>query len=457
MDVLQTINPYTEEVIHTYEWMCSSIVHSKIQAAEAARSLWQDTSIEKRVVVLKKLQAVLLEKSLLFATQITHEMGKPIEQAKAEIEKCARLCDYYAREAPAFIQTTLIETPTFLAEKQICPIGLILGVMPWNYPFWQVFRFVIPNLMIGNAIILKHAPNVTGCALLIEKLFESVGFLKHLVTTLIIDIPQVSEVIRHPMIRGVTMTGSASAGRSIAKASGEALKKVVLELGGSDPCLIFQDANLEQAANAVATSRLSNAGQVCISAKRILVHESIEKKFIEKLLNYARTYQYGDPLSSDTRLGPMARSDLRQTLAHQVERMKQQGSECLIGGNIPASETGYFYPATVMRNVLPDSIAYREEIFGPVISISTFSEDDMGVQLANQTPYGLGASIFTQRMAYAKEIAKKLNVGSCAINTYVASDPALAFGGTKESGFGRELGEEGLKEFANIKMVLTSQ
>ena len=453
MSQFETINPATEEVLAQYTFLKPKAIDALLEKASLAQKSWAKESIRTRVDKLATLKRILSQRNEELAQLMTQELGKPITQSRGEISKCGLLCDYYAKNAEAFLTPDTIPTEYQLSMRTFAPLGLILGIMPWNYPFWQVFRYVIPNLMVGNGVVLKHAPNVTACALAMADLFKEAGFIPDLFLTLVIDVPDIAQVIHHPSIRGITITGSERAGQSVAIEAGRALKKVVLELGGSDPYLILEDADLDVAAEACVHSRLSNAGQVCIAAKRILVHKSIESAFTERVMNLARTYICGDPRGEQTTMGPMARADLRTMIHEQVQRSIKSGGVCLMGAKIPEGR-GYYYPATVLNEVSSDSPAFKEELFGPIICITRIHSESEAITLANQTPFGLGAAVFSKDIKRAQVIAQQLDVGSCAINTYVASHPALPFGGTKLSGFGRELSMEGMREFANIKTIM---
>lgn len=455
MDNLITINPTTEQVIASYEWMSNKTIESRLTQASHSQQIWAKIKPKDRATLLHTLQKNLELHRADFATLMATEMGKPLNQGLAEIDKCVRLCTYYAEHAEEFLAPQTIQTEHAVSLRAFFPIGLILGIMPWNFPFWQVFRFVIPNLLAGNGAVLKHAPNVTGCALAIEKLFEASGFLDGIFTTLIIDVPAIASLIQHRAIAGVTLTGSDRAGRAVAMEAGRALKKVVLELGGSDPYLVLADADITKAAQCCVQSRLSNTGQVCIAAKRILVSKKIAPQFTEEVLALASQYHYGDPFAEKTTMGPIARDDLRTTLDAQVKKVLDEGAKCLLGGQLPDGQ-GFFYPATVLTDVSPSSLVVHEELFGPVLCITAVDSDEEAIQLANQTPYGLSAAVFTQDAARGQQIAQLLDVGVCAVNTAVASDPRLPFGGTKQSGFGRELSVEGMREFINTKTIIVS-
>ena len=451
-----TINPATEECIAEYTFITKKCIVESLIQSDTAQKSWVKVPIKQRVQRLNSLGNLLLKNQEKLAILLTTEVGKPIKQSRAEIEKCRLLCDYYCENAETFLKAENIKTADHLSQRTFAPLGLILGIAPWNFPFWQVFRYAIPNLMAGNGIVLKHAENVTGCALAMAHLFQEAGFIPQLFITLIVAVEDVEFIISHQTIRGITLTGSAPAGAAVAMESGRALKKVVLELGGSDPYLILDDADIAKAAHACVTSRLNNAGQVCIAAKRILVHKKIEHDFIDCVLELASQYICGDPTKEETTLGPMARRDLRHILHKQVSATIENGAECFLGGAIPEG-TGFFYPATVLTRVKKDALAFKEELFGPVICITSVNSTDEALTLANQTPFGLGAAIFSKNIKKAQQIAEDLDVGIVAINDFVASNPALPFGGTKQSGFGRELSSEGMREFVNIKTIMIKE
>lgn len=452
MSVFTSYNPVNGEIIGTYPVMEKSVWQKRIANASVAQCAWSRTRFEERKTRLQALARTLRAELETYAKLMTTEMGKPITQARAEIEKCAILCDYYAEAGEAFLQPELIKTHWQKSYRLYQPLGVLFGIMPWNFPFWQVMRFAIPNLMLGNAVLFKHAPNVMGVAKAMESLALSSGLPEGLFASLGIDVVAVPEVIAHPEIRGVSLTGSCRAGRSVASLAGQSLKKVVLELGGSDPYIILEDADLDLAAKQCVLSRMSNAGQVCIAAKRLIVMASCYEAFVKKVLHYVSEYQCADPILESTLLGPMAREDLRQALHAQVETMQKQGAHCVLGGQIP-SGPGYYYPATVLLDVSPAML--ETEVFGPVVCISKVATEDDAFELANASPYGLAGAVFTQDTARGEMLARtRLQAGTCAVNTFVASDPRLPFGGIKQSGFGRELSREGIHEFANIKTVV---
>ncbi len=454
---INTVNPTTEETIQHYTLMSKEEVESLIQAMNKAQKLWSKTDFSIRRQYFKNLANLLLERKEKLARIITDEMGKPISQAIPEIEKCAKLCEYYAEMGEKFLEPEVIKTEFHKSYRAFEPLGIIFAIMPWNFPFWQVMRFAVPNLMAGNAGLLKHAPNSFGAALAIEKLFIDAGFPQDLFRSLLIDVDLAPFVIHHPLVAGVTLTGSNRAGQFVAKEAGEALKKVVLELGGSDPYVILEDADLEQAANECVRSRLSNCGQVCIAAKRIIVVDKIRAPFEALILEKAKKYVMGNPQDANINLGPMARNDLRKKLHEQVERSIKTGARCVLGGTLPETK-GYFYPATVLLDVRTDSPAFHEELFGPVLCITPARDENEAFALANKTEFGLAGAVFTRDLEKGERLAReKMDVGTCAVNAHVASDPRLPFGGIKQSGFGRELSVEGIREFVNIKTIVVAK
>ncbi len=456
MTTINMINPTTEQVCGTYTLMNEKDVGQIIQDMGIAQQSWATTPFKTRKHHMMNLAQLLHEEKTYYATIMTTEMGKPISQAIAEIEKCALLCEFYADQGEKFLEPETIQTEFYKSYRSFQPLGIIFAIMPWNFPFWQVMRFAVPNLMAGNAGLLKHAPNCMGAALAIEQLFLKAGFPRLLFSSLIIDVDLAPFVIHHPKIAGVTLTGSNRAGRSVAKEAGDALKKVVLELGGSDPYVILDDADLERAADECVISRLNNCGQVCIAAKRMIVVKSVRDAFEALVIEKAKKYQMGLPQHQATNLGPMARNDLRITLHDQVERSIAAGARCVLGGTL-ASGIGYFYPATVLLDVTADSPAFHEELFGPVICITVAEDETHALRLANQTEFGLAGAIFTRDLEKGERLARDvMDVGTCAVNAHVRSDPRLPFGGIKQSGYGRELSMEGMREFVNVKTIVVA-
>lgn len=451
--MLRSINPVNEQILKEFHEMNSEEVSKIISGSHNEFLKWKCTDFGFRSDKMRNVAEVLRNKKNELAEIITFEMGKPITQARSEVEKCAWVCDYFAEQAEEFLKDQIIETDASKSFVTHQPLGVILAVMPWNFPFWQVFRFAAPNLMAGNAGVLKHSSNVTGCALAIESIFKEAGFPENLFRTLIIPANKVSEVIKNKFVKAVTLTGSTAAGISVAKTAGENLKKTVLELGGSDPYLILEDADLEKAADTCVNSRLINGGQSCIAAKRFIIVESIyndfEKLFVEKM----KLKQVGDPFDESNHLGPQARKDLRDELHQQVMKSVEKGAKILLGGKVPEGN-GAFYPPTVLSNVKPGMPAYDEELFGPVAALIKVKDEREAIRVANDSSFGLGASVFTKNISGGEKIAKEdLAAGSCFVNEFVKSDPRLPFGGINESGYGRELSVFGIREFINIKTV----
>ena len=380
-------------------------------------------------------------------------MGKPLSQGLGEVEKCAWLCEYYAEKAKPYLVDEEVDISGQKSLISIQPIGLVLGIMPWNFPFWQVFRFAIPTITAGNGAILKHASNVQGCAAAIEKCFIDSGFLENIFRNLVIPGQEVAEVIKDPSIAAVTLTGSTPAGKSVAETAGSVLKKTVLELGGSDPYVVLEDADLVIATDACVTGRTLNAGQSCIGAKRIIVHESVYDSFLTHLEEKLSTKIMGDPLD-EVDMGPMVSASARDEIHNQVERAIESGADLRLGGQMPDGP-GFYYPITLLVDVKPGMAAFDEEIFGPVFSVIKANDEAEAISLANQTEFGLGAAVFTRDKIKGEEIAKKhLDAGLCFVNDFVKSDPRLPFGGIKQSGYGRELSSIGMMEFVNIKTVV---
>lgn len=454
MSSIQTINPSTGQLIANYDCLSGEQIDQQLRLCEKARQHWLCKPLNERIQPMQKLAKLLKTNAAEYAKLVTTEMGKPITQAIAEVEKCSWLCEHYCEAIEEYLAPQLIKTDK--QKSYVCyqPLGIVFAIMPWNFPFWQVLRFAVPNLLAGNGGVLKHAPISTGTALLIEQLFIEAGFPDHLFKTLLIDVDQASQVIHHPLVHGVTLTGSANAGQAVGREAGDAVKKVVLELGGSDPYIILNDADLGLAAEQCAISRFSNTGQICISAKRIILQDSIRDEFLSHFLPLAEKYQAGDPMLTETTLGPMARQDLRDTIAQQVQTAIEQGAHCLLGGE-PIDHPGFYYPATVLDHITADNIANQQELFGPVACLFTVENEQQAIALANDSEYGLGAAVFTQDIERGERIARdELQAGSCNVNCMVGSDPRLPFGGIKHSGYGRELSAIGAHEFCNIKTVI---
>lgn len=448
-----SINPANGETVASYPELSYAEAQPILQRVEAAWQAWKTTRFAERAVPMRKAAALLRERKDELARLMAAEMGKPLAGGRGEAEKCAWVCEFYADKAEAFLTNIPVAAGASKSYVAFNPLGPVLAIMPWNFPLWQVFRFAAPALMAGNAGVLKHAANVQGCAIAIEKIMRDAGFPADLFVNLTIDNDTAAEVIRDPVIRAVTLTGSTRAGQSVAATAGSVLKKTVLELGGSDPYLVLADADLEAAAATCASSRLINGGQSCIAAKRFIVVESVKARFEELFTAAMAKAVMGDPLDEATTLGPQARVDLRDTLQRQVDQSVAKGARCLLGGQIPAGP-GAYYPATVLTDVAPGMPAYDEEIFGPVAAIIAAKDPEDAVRIANDSEYGLGAAIFSADVETAEALAAdKLEAGCCFVNAFVASDPRLPFGGIKQSGYGRELADFGIREFVNIKTV----
>jgi len=451
---IQTINPATGKLLREYTSYSPEQVDGILEAAASSAGEWAQVPVAERARLVGRVASVLRERHHDLAVLITQEMGKPIQQSLAEIEKCAWVCDYYLENGPGFMADEAVSAGTLRSYLVHQPMGLVLAVMPWNFPFWQVFRFAAPALTAGNGIVLKHASSVSGCALAIERLFLEAGFPHNLFRSLIIPASGVDRVIASPHVRAATLTGSEGAGRAVAACAGQHLKKTVLELGGSDPYLILEDADLDQAVEKCVASRLNNGGQTCIAAKRFIVVPAVREAFESKLISRMVSRKLGDPMRGDTDIGPMAREDLRREIHQQVTQSIQAGARLLVGGQLPdPSNPGFFYPATVLTGVGPGMPAYHEETFGPVAAVLPAIDETDAIRIANDTRFGLGAAVFSRDLSRAEAVARRLQAGCVAINDFVKSDPRLPFGGVKASGYGRELARQGLLEFVNIQSV----
>jgi succinate-semialdehyde dehydrogenase/glutarate-semialdehyde dehydrogenase len=450
---IQTINPTTGQPIKDYPLLDSEEISRRLEASHLAFRDWRQVRFSKRAKHMHELGDVLLDRKDELAALITEEMGKPLQQSASEIEKCAWACKYYADHAEELLSPQSVDTGKRRSFVSFEPLGVIFAIMPWNFPFWQVFRFAAPHIMAGNAGVLKHSPNVTGCALAMEELFLDAGFPDDLFSTFVIDTAQASAVIKHPYVRAVTLTGSVGAGRAVASQAGQMLKKTVLELGGSDPYVVLEDANIEAAAKTCVHGRLINSGQSCIAAKRFIVVESVREEFEKIVVEELKAAKMGDPTEDGVTIGPMAREDLRDKLAGQVKASIDKGAKCVLGGEVP-NQPGFFYPPTLLTNVTKDMPAYEEEMFGPVASIIEAAGEAEAIGIANDSEFGLGAAVFTSDPVRGERIATEaLHAGSCFVNDFVKSDPRLPFGGVKDSGYGRELAAFGIHEFVNIKTV----
>jgi succinate-semialdehyde dehydrogenase/glutarate-semialdehyde dehydrogenase len=454
--MIVTINPATGEPLAEYAVMQASDIQQVLALSNQDFLLWKTYGSDLRRARMKTLAALLREQQAFHAELISREMGKPLGQAAAEIVKCAWVCDYFADHAEEYLHPERVVLDDVNALVKYEPLGVILGVMPWNFPYWQVIRFAVPAIMAGNGVVIKHAPNVTGCAAALEEIFREAGFPENLYRTVHIapeDVDRLTGImIEHPAVKAVSITGSTAAGRAVASRAGRALKPSVLELGGNDPYIVLDDADIILAVGVCASARLLNAGQSCISAKRFVVHTRVFEEFRERLVERMRSAVVGDPFDQGTEVGPVARADLRDQLHAQVSQSVREGARILCGGCIPEGK-GFFYPPTVLTDVTAGMAAYSEELFGPVATLIEVKNDDEAVTVANDTPYGLGSAVFSRDIERAVAIADRLETGNCFINSMVKSDPRLPFGGVKQSGYGRELSHFGIREFVNVKSL----
>ena len=452
--LIKSINPATGELIQEYEEMQMSQVDEVLDNSVTAFHLWRKEPINKREEIVQKLGELLFSQKEKLATIISLEMGKPIQQSRAEIEKCAGLCHYYAEKGTSFLESQYVETEFRKSYVAFRPLGLVLAIMPWNFPFWQVLRFSIPALLAGNTVVLKHSSNVSGCSIAIEQIMKEAGFPTNVFQSLILTSSRIGGVISDRRVQAVTFTGSTPAGRSVGITAGKSIKKSVLELGGSDPAIILADANLTAAAEICVQARLANAGQSCISPKRFIVEASVYDEFQHLVVEGFKKAVIGDPMDESTQIGPLARVNLRLDIEAQVNNSIEKGSKLLLGGE-EAYLGGNYYMPTVLGNVLKGTPAWNEELFGPVAALIKANDCQEAIRIANDITFGLGASIFTADVERGQQIAEyELEAGSCFVNDIVRSDPRLPFGGIKESGYGRELALYGLREVVNIKTIV---
>ena len=453
---IKSINPADESLLNEFpDWSMNEIT-PVLEASDNAFQQWQWLSFSQRAEYFTNMAKLARERKSDYARLMANEMGKPISQGEMEVEKCAWVCEHYAEQAEHYLADRQIKTENAESFITFKPLGVIYMIMPWNFPFWQVIRGAAPTIMAGNTIVLKHASNVFGCAEAIEQLFRDAGFPDDIFRALLTGSSTSSDIIAHAKIRAVTLTGSERAGQSVAAEAGKNLKKSVLELGGSDPYIILEDADIDAAVASCGMSRMLNGGQVCIAAKRFIVVEAVREEFENKILQLMKTYQMGDPLDAATNFGPMAKSKLRDELHQQVMRSVEQGAELKLGGVVP-DKHGAWYPATVLSNVKPGMTAFSEELFGPVSTIITARDEAEAIAIANDTEYGLGGAVFTRDIEKGRRLARDvINTGTCVVNGFVKSDPRLPFGGIKKSGYGREIGEFGILEFVNIKTIVVN-
>ena len=446
---LESINPFTNELIENFESFTDSMVEECINKANEAQKNWRKVHLGSRTEILRRISSGLRTNAESYAACITHEMGKPLKESLVEIKKCAWLCSYYADEGPEFLSEENIQTDASYSFVKYDPLGVILAIMPWNYPFWQVFRCAIPAILAGNAVLLKHASNVQRCALLIEEIMKQAGLPEGIFQTLVISSNDTENIIKHPYVRSVSLTGSEAAGSIVAETAGRSLKKSVLELGGSNAFIVLEDADLEAATTIGVQSRMQNAGQSCIAAKRFILHEKIAEQFMAQFIEKMLKLKMGDPMDPTTDMGPLASLKQSEKLDEQLERSIKSGARLISGG----IRKNCFFSPTLLDSVMPGMAVFDEETFGPVAPMILARNIEEAIELANQTQYGLGVSIFTRNIEKALNLAGEFDDGAIFINSLVKSDPRLPFGGTKKSGYGRELARAGIMEFVNAKTV----
>lgn len=449
MATIISINPYSGREIETFTTHTKEKIQQLLVEANDQFYSWRTTSFSERKKLMLGAASELKKNKEDYAKTITLEIGKPISQSIAEIEKCAWLCEYYAENAENQLNDVLIKTDAYKSYTSFEPLGVILAVMPWNYPFWQVFRFAVPALMAGNVGVLKHASNVFGSALNIEKVFQRAGFPKHCFTSLLIGSEEVEAIIKNSITKAVTLTGSGPAGAAVASTAGGQIKKTVLELGGNNALIVFDDCDIDTTIATCVLARYQNTGQSCIAGKRLLISESIADEFLEKLIEKVSQLITGDPLDPETYIGTLAREDLAVSIEEQVQKSLKQGATLAWGG----TRKGAYFEPTILTNVSETMTVFTEETFGPVLSVTTFKNVDEAISLSNNSRFGLGVSLFTKDIEAAEKIAYRFDEGAVFINELVKSDPRLPFGGVKESGYGRELSEHGIKEFVNKKTI----
>ena len=453
MEPITAVNPATDETVETYEPATAADVEDALARADEAYDSWRDRPIREREAHLERVAELLRERTDEYAELMTREMGKPIAQARAEVEKCAWGCDHYAQHASAYLSAEHYASPPGTTAKTVYdPLGVVLAVMPWNFPFWQVIRFAAPYLTAGNVGVLKHASNVPGCALALEQLFRDAGYPEGVFQSVLAPSDLVDDIVADDRVQAATLTGSGPAGRAVASTAGDRLKKTVLELGGSDPFVVLADADLEAAAERGAWARNQNGGQSCIAAKRFVVVDDVYDAFVDRLVDETEALTVGDPLDPSTDVGPQASPRFLETLHEQVTASVEAGATVLTGGE-PLDRDGAYYPPTVLADVPANCPADTEELFGPVASVYRVADEDEAVAVANDTRFGLGASVWTTDRARGESLAREIDAGCVYVNQLVKSDPRVPFGGVGESGYGRELSAIGIQEFVNRKTV----
>jgi succinate-semialdehyde dehydrogenase / glutarate-semialdehyde dehydrogenase len=449
---LQTIDPATGEPLDTHPELDAAGIERALARADAAFASWRTTGFDARAVVLRRVAARLREDTETHARRMAREMGKPVREGRAEAEKCAWVCEYYAEHAAGFLASEPIPTDAARSYVRFDPLGALLAVMPWNFPYWQVFRAAAPALMAGNVVLLKHASNVPGCARAIDDLFRDAGLPTGVFQSLPIRADAVGGVVAHPVVRAVTLTGSEATGRAVAAQAGRSLKKIVLELGGSDPFVVLDDVDVARVAREAARARTINAGQSCIAAKRFIVLDAVADRFIDGMAAELEALRVGDPLDPETEVGPLARADLVQELDAQVRQSVAAGARLRTGG-APLPRAGFFYAPTLLADARPGMRVVDEETFGPVAAVVRVGSEDEAVRVANAHRYGLGASLWSGDPARAERLVERIEAGAVFVNGIVKSDPRLPFGGVKDSGHGRELSAYGIREFVNVKAI----
>ena len=456
MNYFESINPTNGKIIKEYLALSEDELNEILLNTDKRFDSWKKNSVDERSTYFLEIAEIINQKKNELSELLAAEMGKPIMQGKVEIEKCALLCRYYANNAALFLKDDIIKTEASKSYATFQPLGTILGIMPWNFPFWQVFRFAVPTMIAGNTILLKHAPNVLGCAKAIQQIFEESSLPNNCYNNIIITHDQVSSLIKNKLIKGISFTGSTKAGKKIAAQAGQAIKKSVLELGGNDPYIILKDADLDDAAKSCVAGRLLNSGQSCIAAKRFIVEKSIKSEFVTKVVELLKKEIVGDPFDLSTTVGPMVSLKAKKAIAKQLNKSINLGAKKVFQSDFPnLNELSAFHPVVLLDNVRPGMPAFDDELFGPVSSIITADNDKEAISLANKSSYGLGSAIFTKNIEKGERIARnEISSGAAFVNDFVKSDPRLPFGGIKNSGYGNELSRYGILEFVNVKTIL---